>query len=61
LRKTQVVGANAVGVYDSVNHGAYGRGTDEKSVVVVMDAGVVAVVVKTEFCGLALGEKVLDV
>ena len=50
-----------MGVYDSVNHGADRRGADEKSVVVVMDAGVVAVVVKTELCGVTLGEKVLDV
>ncbi len=45
----------------AIHHRADGRGTDQKSVVVVVNAGVVAVVVKAEFGGVALGEKILDV
>ena len=57
----QVVGADGMRIHVAVYHRAGRGGTDQESVVVVVDAGVVAVVVKAEFGGVALGEKILDV
>ena len=64
---SQVVSTDAVslmrraGIQVHALRRADGRGTDEKSVVIEVDAGIVAVVVKAEFGGVALGEEILDV
>src|ERR1039458_2430722 len=52
----QVVGTNAV-LRDQPD----GCRPDEESVVVKVKRGVVAVVMETEFCGVAFGQEVLNV
>ena len=48
-------------IHISVYHSAGGRRTDQKPIVIVVNAGVVAVVVKAELGGVAPGKKILYV
>src|SRR5258708_10177103 len=58
---SQIIGTNVVRMGRAIHDRSDGRWTNEESVVVVVKAGVVAVVVETELGGVALGEKILYV
>src|ERR1039458_3175273 len=57
----QVVGTNTVLQNALIHHQPDGRGPDEEPIVVEVNRGVVAVVMETEFRGIALGQEILNV
>ena len=58
---TQIVRANVVRMDRAIHHRANRRGTHQEAVVIVVHVGIIAVVMETEFRGVALAEKILNV
>src|SRR6266852_2106583 len=60
-RPSQIVGVNVVRMDRAIHDRSDGSRTDQKTVVVVVNAGIVLVVVEAEFRGVSLGEEILHV